>query len=73
MNFKKLKEPQSKDVLAKKPQRGRPHSATSKITAHIRLGITEAEKEKIIEIAAERGLRSYSQTVRLLLKEAGHI
>ena len=70
MDFKKLKKPESKNVLAEKPKRGR--KTGRKLSASMRLGLTEPEMEKIIKLAEERGA-SYSHTVRSLLKEGGHI
>ena len=69
-NFKNLKTPESKGVLAEKTKLGRPPKQN--ITASIRVGMTEAEKDKIIKLAVEQG-RSYSQMVWILLKQGGHI
>lgn len=70
MDFNDLKKPSSKGVLLEKPKRGR--KTGRKLSASMRLGLTEAEMEKIRELSEERGA-SYSHTVRSLLKEAGHI
>jgi len=69
-NFNDHKEPESRNILGKKNRRGRPDG--QKLTATIRLGLTEAEMDKIIKLAEKLGA-TYSHTVRSLLKEGGHI
>ena len=72
IDLKKLKKPESKNILTEKPKPGNRTGTGMGLTAHIRLGLTSFEKDQIVKLACQRGI-SQSQIVRMLLREGGHI
>lgn len=69
MDMKNLTTPKSKNILQKD---GRTKLKREKLTAVIRVGLTEAEKSKINKLAHKKGL-NWSQVIRSLLKKHKYI
>ncbi len=69
INLKKFKDPKNKNILAEETKQ----SPKAKLTTYITILLTPEEKQKISDLANQKGFHKMSPFLRYILKKHGYI